>query len=63
MHGNDGRGGIATALLGVAGALIGGFLGTLIGFGSTDSINVGSIITATLGAFDMLFVYSRFLRN
>ncbi|PQJ44442.1 hypothetical protein BTO01_26440, partial [Vibrio jasicida] len=47
----------------VAGAFVGGFLGSLIGLGGTDGFNVGSIITATLGAFVLLFVYNRFLRN
>ncbi|HHY0447682.1 TPA: GlsB/YeaQ/YmgE family stress response membrane protein [Vibrio parahaemolyticus] len=63
MPGNDGGGWIATILLGVAGAFVGGFLGSLIGLGGTDDLNVGSIITATLGAFVLLFVYNRFLRN
>ena len=63
MPGNDGGGWIATILLGVAGAFVGGFLGSLIGLGGTGGFNVGSIITATLGAFVLLFVYNRFLRN
>jgi uncharacterized membrane protein YeaQ/YmgE (transglycosylase-associated protein family) len=63
MPGNDGGGWIATILLGVAGAFVGGFLGSLIGLGGTDGFNVGSIITATIGAFVLLFVYNRFLRN
>ncbi|MCR9656836.1 GlsB/YeaQ/YmgE family stress response membrane protein [Vibrio parahaemolyticus] len=63
MPGNDGGGWIATILLGVAGACVGGFLGSLIGLGGTDGLNVGSIITATIGAFVLLFVYNRFLRN
>ncbi|MFV8458766.1 GlsB/YeaQ/YmgE family stress response membrane protein [Vibrio owensii] len=63
MPGNDGGGWIATILLGVAGAFVGGFLGSLIGLGGTDGLNVGSIITATIGAFVLLFVYNRFLRN
>ena len=63
MPGNDGGGWIATILLGVVGACVGGFLGSLIGLGGTDGLNVGSIITATIGAFVLLFVYNRFLRN
>lgn len=63
LTGNDGGGWIATILLGVAGAFVGGFLGSLIGLGGTDGLNVGSIITATIGAFVLLFVYNRFLRN
>ncbi|KOE79514.1 hypothetical protein ACS86_18100 [Vibrio alginolyticus] len=63
MPGNDGGGWIATILLGVAGAFVGGFLGSLIGLGGTDGVNLGSIITATLGAFILLFVYNRFFRS
>ncbi|MFH0274938.1 GlsB/YeaQ/YmgE family stress response membrane protein [Vibrio jasicida] len=63
MPGNDSGGWIATILLGVAGAFVGRFLGSLIGLGGTDGSNVGSIITATLGTFVLLFVYNRFLRN
>ena len=63
MPGKDGGGWIATILLGVGGAFVGGFLGSLIGLGGTDGVNVGSILTATLGAFVLLFIYNRFFRN
>ncbi len=49
-------------LLGIAGAFVGGFLGGILGFGGATGVNIGSIITATLGAFILLFVYNRFLR-
>ncbi|HCG7967674.1 TPA: GlsB/YeaQ/YmgE family stress response membrane protein [Vibrio parahaemolyticus] len=62
MPGKDGGGWIATILLGIAGAFVGGFLGGIIGFGGATGVNIGSIITATLGAFILLFVYNRFLR-
>ncbi|MBE3689113.1 GlsB/YeaQ/YmgE family stress response membrane protein [Vibrio parahaemolyticus] len=62
MQGKDGGGWIATMLLGIAGAFVGGFLGGILGFGGATGVNVGSIITATLGAFILLFVYNRFLR-
>ena len=63
MPGNDGGGWIATMVLGIAGAFVGGFLGSFIGLGGADGVNIGSIITATLGAFVLLFVYNRFLKN
>ncbi|MBE3922483.1 GlsB/YeaQ/YmgE family stress response membrane protein [Vibrio parahaemolyticus] len=62
MPGKDGGGWIATMLLGIAGAFVGGFLGGILGFGGATGVNTGSIITATLGAFILLFVYNRFLR-
>ena len=51
-----------TMLLGIAGAFVGGFIGGFLGFGGADGINIGSIVTATLGAFLLLFVYNRFIR-
>ncbi|MEI8597505.1 GlsB/YeaQ/YmgE family stress response membrane protein [Vibrio sp. M60_M31a] len=62
MPGNDGGGWIATMFLGIAGAFVGGFLGSFLGQGGATGINIGSIITATLGAFVILFVYNRFLK-
>lgn len=62
MPGNDGGGWITTMFLGIAGAFVGGFLGSFLGQGGATGINVGSIITATLGAFVILFVYNRFLK-
>ncbi|MFB1072948.1 GlsB/YeaQ/YmgE family stress response membrane protein [Vibrio diabolicus] len=62
MPEKDGGGWIATMLLGIAGAFVGGFLGGILGFGGATGVNIGSIITATLGAFILLFVYNRFLR-
>ncbi|ROV59519.1 GlsB/YeaQ/YmgE family stress response membrane protein [Vibrio ponticus] len=63
MPGDDGGGWIATMVLGIAGAFVGGFVGGFFGFGSADGVNIGSIVTATLGAFILLFVYNRFIRG
>ena len=57
MPGRDGGGWIVTTLLGIAGAIVGGYVGSLIGIGSTDGLNLASIGTATAGAFGLLFVY------
>ena len=58
MPGKDGGGWIITMALGIAGAFVGGYLGSLLGVGgSADGVNIGSIITATVGAFVLLFVY------
>ncbi|WP_162046780.1 GlsB/YeaQ/YmgE family stress response membrane protein [Vibrio taketomensis] len=63
MPGDDGGGWIATMVLGIAGAFVGGFLGGFLGFGGADGVNIGSIVTATLGAFILLFLYNRFIRS
>ena len=46
MPGDDPGGTIITILLGIAGAFVGGFLATLIGLGTVDGFNVGSLLIA-----------------
>ena len=58
MPGKDGGGWIVTMALGIAGAFVGGYLGSIMGLGgATDGLNMGSIATATAGALVILFVY------
>ena len=59
MPGDDPGGIIITILIGIAGALIGGFLSSALGFGTVTGINLGSVIIATLGALILLFGYRR----
>lgn len=62
MPGNDGGGFIMTTLLGIAGAVVGGWVSTLLGIGTTGGLSIGSIIMATVGALILLFAYNRFVR-
>jgi uncharacterized membrane protein YeaQ/YmgE (transglycosylase-associated protein family) len=55
MPGDDPGGFIITILLGIAGALVGGFLASLIGIGGGGII--WSIIIATIGAIILLAIY------
>ena len=57
MPGRDPGGVIITILLGIAGALLGGFIGNAMGFGDVNGINMGSILLATLGAILLLVIY------
>ena len=57
MPGDDPGGFIITILLGIAGALVGGFVASALGFGSVSGINFGSIAIAILGAILLLIVY------
>lgn len=57
MPGRDPGGVIITILLGIAGALLGGFVGNAMGMGDVDGINVGSVLLATLGAILLLVIY------
>ena len=58
MPGRDPGGFIVTALIGIVGALVGGFLGqTLLGVGQTSGVNLPSILTAIVGSLVVLWVY------
>jgi uncharacterized membrane protein YeaQ/YmgE (transglycosylase-associated protein family) len=55
MPGDDPGGFIITILLGIAGAIVGGFLASLIGIGGGGTI--WTIIIATIGAIILLAIY------
>jgi len=59
------RGGwISSIIIGMGGAVLGGFLAGLIGFNRIVGYGfLGSIITATLGALLILFIYHRYLKR
>lgn len=57
MPGPDPRGCIVTILLGIAGAFVGGFIGTLLGFGTVNDLNLRSLGIAILGAIVILWIY------
>lgn len=57
MPGDDPGGFIITILLGIAGALLGGFVGSLLGLGGIDGFNFGSFLLAILGAILLLWIY------
>ncbi len=45
--------------LGVVGAIVGGILMSLLGFGGVSGLNFYSIIVAVIGAVVVLFVYRK----
>lgn len=57
MPGPDPGGIIVTMLLGIAGAMVGGFIGTFIGFGDISGFNFKSMLLAIGGAVLLLFGY------
>jgi len=59
MPGDDPGGLVVTALLGIAGAFVGGFLGSLLGLGSFTGFNVGSLVLAVAGALLLLWGHRR----
>lgn len=46
-----------TILLGIAGAVVGGFLGTLIGFGDVSGFDLRSLLLAVGGGVVVLYLY------
>ena len=57
MPGDDPGGLVVTGAIGVAGAIVGGFVATALGFGGVSGLNLGSIVVAIIGALILLFVY------
>lgn len=58
MPGRDPGGFIVTALIGIVGAVIGGFLGNLLfGIGGVSGVDIRSILIAVVGALVLLWIY------
>ncbi|WMY72569.1 GlsB/YeaQ/YmgE family stress response membrane protein [Buttiauxella selenatireducens] len=63
MPGRDGGGFILTSILGIAGAVLGGWLATLSGIGgSVTGFNLYSFFIAIAGALVVLFIF-KVVRN
>lgn len=63
MPGRDPGGLIITCLLGIAGAFVGGYVGTHLGFGSVQGFDIRSLGVAIVGAMLLLFVARMLRRN
>jgi uncharacterized membrane protein YeaQ/YmgE (transglycosylase-associated protein family) len=59
MPGNDPGGIFITILIGIAGALLGGFLSTALGMGDVTGFNFSSLVIAVVGSLILLFGYRR----
>jgi uncharacterized membrane protein YeaQ/YmgE (transglycosylase-associated protein family) len=57
MPGREAEGFILTIVLGIAGALVGGFIGTRIGFGDIDGFDPRSLALAVGGALLLVFLF------
>ena len=57
MPGKQPGGIFVTMVLGIAGAMIGGFIGTKLGFGNVTGFDLMSIGLATGGAIILLVIY------
>jgi uncharacterized membrane protein YeaQ/YmgE (transglycosylase-associated protein family) len=57
MPGKDPGGLIITILIGIAGAFVGGFIGSRLGLGSVTGFDIKSILVAVGGAVILLILY------
>ena len=57
MPGKDPGGIIVTILIGIAGAFVGGYIGTFLGLGKVTGFNLASILLATGGGIVLLVLY------
>ena len=62
--GRDPQGCIVTMIIGIIGAILGGFIATrLLGWGTVNGFNLYSILVATAGAVLALAIYSALNRG
>lgn len=64
MPGRDPGGFIVTALIGIVGAVIGGFLGNMIfGIAGVSGVDLRSILISVVGALVLLWIYRMVTRR
>ena len=56
LPGKDSLGCVTTVLVGIVGAVVGGFVATKLGFGGFQGFDIYSLIVATVGAILFLLV-------
>jgi uncharacterized membrane protein YeaQ/YmgE (transglycosylase-associated protein family) len=59
MPGRDPGGFFITTILGIVGAMLGGWLATLFGLGDIRGFDIKSFIIAVVGSLLVLFLYRR----
>jgi uncharacterized membrane protein YeaQ/YmgE (transglycosylase-associated protein family) len=57
MPGKDPGGFIVTTLIGIAGAFVGGYIGSFLGLGAVTGFTLGSLLLAIGGAIILLILY------
>ncbi|MBA5247582.1 GlsB/YeaQ/YmgE family stress response membrane protein [Marnyiella aurantia] len=63
MPGNQGMGWLMTIILGIVGAFVGGWIGSMFGWGTVDDFDFRSIILAVVGALLVLWIYGMATRR
>jgi uncharacterized membrane protein YeaQ/YmgE (transglycosylase-associated protein family) len=59
MPGRDPGGFIVTIIIGIVGALLGGWLATQFGLGAITGFDIRSFLIAVAGSLILLFIYRR----
>ena len=62
MPGKDPGGIFVTIILGIAGAFVGGFIGSALGLGSVSGFDIRSLLIAVGGSILLLLIY-RSIKN
>jgi uncharacterized membrane protein YeaQ/YmgE (transglycosylase-associated protein family) len=62
MPGKASGGFVVTIVIGILGALIGGYIGKLLGFGDVDKFDVTGVCLAVGGGVLLLFLYGLAMR-
>ena len=60
LPGRDPRGCIVTVIIGVVGALLGGFLATALGYGGLSGLDWRSLVIAVIGSIVLLLIMRLF---
>ena len=63
MPGKDPGGWFVTILIGIAGAIVGGFIGSVIGFGGVTGFDFRSLVVAIAGSLLLLWAYRTYKRR
>jgi uncharacterized membrane protein YeaQ/YmgE (transglycosylase-associated protein family) len=61
--GKDPQGCMMTMFIGIVGAVIGGWIATLLGWGRVNGINLYSLLVATVGAIIFLAIWAAIMRK